>query len=233
MDELFYEINAREKEKILQFLEANTLTFKKNTTILGSVKQENIISIVVSGYLQIIKTDYNGNRTIMEELFENDIFGSTISSIKNDEYTIITKEDSKIIITRTRTMRTNIKEKQSTNTAQQIIYFDEIINNDLNYSYFNQFLKNLLKIITKKINSNNDRMEILTNKTIRNKLLAYFRIMSKKNNSRVIYLPYNYTDLADYLAIDRSAMYRELKNLKDEGLIEVKNKRITLNTYND
>ena len=35
------------------------------------------------------------------------------------------------------------------------------------------------------------------------------------NNSKVIYLPYNYTDLADYLAIDRSAMYRELKNLKD------------------
>ena len=211
MDELFYEINVREKEKILAYLEANTLSFKKNMTILGSVKQENIISIVVNGHLQIVKTDYNGNRTIMEELFENDIFGSTISSINNDEYSIITKEDSKIII----------------------IYFDEIINNDLNYSYFNQFLKNLLKIITKKINSNNDRMEILTNKTIRNKLLAYFRIMSKKNNSRVIYLPYNYIDLADYLAIDRSAMYRELKNLKEEGLIEVKNKRITLNTYND
>lgn len=211
MDELFYGITNREKEKILSYLEAHTLTFKKNMTILGSVKQENIISIVISGYLQIIKTDYNGNRTIMEELFENDIFGSTISSINNDEFSIITKEDSKIII----------------------IYFDEIIKNDLNYSYFNQFLKNLLNIITKKINSNNERMEILTNKTIRNKLLAYFRIMSKKNNSRVIYLPYNYIDLADYLAIDRSAMYRELKNLKEEGLIEVKNKRITLNTYND
>lgn len=211
MDELFYGISNREKEKILAYLEANTLSFKKNMTILGSVKQENIISIVVNGHLQIVKTDYNGNRTIMEELFENDIFGSTISSINNDEYSILTKEDSKIII----------------------IYFDEIINNDLNYSYFNQFLKNLLKIITKKINSNNERMEILTNKTIRNKLLAYFRIMSKKNNSRVIYLPYNYIDLADYLAIDRSAMYRELKNLKEEGLIEVKNKRITLNTYND
>lgn len=211
MDELFYRITNREKEKILAYLEANTLNFKKNLTILGSVKQENIIGIVIEGHIQIIKTDYNGNRTIMEELFEDDIFGSLISSIKNNEYSIITKEDSKIII----------------------IYFDEIINNDLNYSYFNQFLKNLLKIITKKINSNNDRLEILTNKTIRNKLLAYFRIMSKKNNSRVIYLPYNYTDLADYLAIDRSAMYRELKNLKEEGLIEVKNKRITLNTYND
>lgn len=211
MDELFYGISNREKEKILAYLEANTLSFKKNMTILGSVKQENIISIIVNGHLQIIKTDYNGNRTIMEELFENDIFGTTISSINNDEYSIITKDDSKIII----------------------IYFNEILNNDLNYPYFNQFLKNLLNIITKKINSNNERMEILTNKTIRNKLLAYFRIMSRKNNSRVIYLPYNYIDLADYLAIDRSAMYRELKNLKEEGLIEVKNKRITLNTYND
>lgn len=211
MNELFYGISSREKEKILGFLEANLLYFKKNMTILGSVKQENFIGIVVDGYLQITKTDYNGNRTIIEDLFEDDIFGSSISSIKNNEYSIITKEDSKIII----------------------IYFDEIINNDINYIYFNQFLKNLLKIITKKINSNNDRMEILTNKTIRNKLLAYFKIMSKKNNSRVIYLPYNYTDLADYLAIDRSAMYRELKNLKEEGLVEIKNKRITLNTYNE
>lgn len=211
MNELFYGISSREKEKILGFLEANTLNFKKNMTILGSVKQENFIGIVVDGYLQITKTDYNGNRTIIEDLFEDDIFGSSISSIRNNEYSIITKEDSKIII----------------------IYFDEIINNDINYIYFNQFLKNLLKIITKKINSNNDRMEILTNKTIRNKLLAYFRIMSRKNNSRVIYLPYNYTDLADYLAMDRSAMYRELKNLKEEGLIEIKNKRITLNTYNE
>lgn len=211
MNELFYGISSREKEKILGFLEANMLNFKKNMTILGSVKQENFIGIVVDGYLQITKTDYNGNRTIIEDLFEDDIFGSSISSVRNNEYSIITKEDSKIII----------------------IYFDEIINNDINYIYFNQFLKNLLKIITKKINSNNDRMEILTNKTIRNKLLAYFRIMSRKNNSRVIYLPYNYTDLADYLAIDRSAMYRELKNLKEEGLIEIKNKRITLNTYNE
>lgn len=211
MDELFYGITNREKEKILASLEANTLCFKKNMTILGSVKQENIIGIILEGHIQIIKTDYNGNRTIMEELFEDDIFGSLISSIKNNEYSILTKEDSKIII----------------------IYFDEIVNNDLNYNYFNQFLKNLLKIITKKINNNNDRMEILTNKTIRNKLLAYFRIMSRKNNSKVIYLPYNYTDLADYLAIDRSAMYRELKNLKEEGLVEIKNKRITLNTYDD
>ena len=211
MVNLFNKISTREKEKILQYLEANSLLYKKNTTILNNVNQNNIIGIVVEGYLQIVKTDYNGNNSIIEELFENDVFGFNFSSISNSEQNIITREDSKIII----------------------MYFDEIINNDINYPYYNQFLKNLLLIMSKKISNNNNRIEILTNKTIRNKLLAYFRITSKRNKSKIIYLPFSYSDLADYLAIDRSAMHRELKNLKEEGIIEIKNKKITLNTYYD
>ena len=82
--------------------------------------------------------------------------------------------------------------------------------------------------MSKKILDNNERIEILTNKSIRNKLLAYFKMMYKKNNSKVIYLPFSLTDLADYLCVDRSAMSRELKNLKDEGFIEIKNKKIKL-----
>ena len=87
--------------------------------------------------------------------------------------------------------------------------------------------------ISKKINNNSDRIEILTNKTIRNKLLTYFKIKSKQVKSKIIYLPYNYSDLADYLAVDRSSMHRELKNLKDEGIIDVKNKKITLNVFDE
>ena len=74
----------------------------------------------------------------------------------------------------------------------------------------------------------NERISMLTKKTIRNKLLEYFNIMSKKYNSKYIYLPFNFTNLADFLAIDRCAMSRELKYLKDEGFIEIKDKKITL-----
>jgi len=211
MINLFNNIKPKEKDKILSFLEANTLFYKKNTTILNSVKKENIIGIVQEGNIQITKTDYNGNSTIIEDLYENDIFGFDFSSISNSEQNIITREDSKIII----------------------IYFDDIIKKELNYPYYNQFLKNLLIIMSKKINNANNRIEILSHKTIRNKLLAYFKIISKKNNSKIIYLPYSYTDLADYLGVDRSAMYRELKHLKEEGLIETKNKKITLKTYDE
>ena len=62
--------------------------------------------------------------------------------------------------------------------------------------------------------------------------MEYFNIVSKKRGSRHIYIPSTFTDLADYLAIDRSAMSRELKYLKEERLIEIKDKRITL-LYND
>ncbi len=211
MNNLFNNITNANKEKILKSLEGNTLHFKKNNTILSNVKQDNIIGIILEGYIQIVKTDYNGNRTIIEDLYDNDIFSSKMSNISNNEYSVITKEDTKLII----------------------IYFNEILNNNLNTSYYNQFLKNLLYIMSDKMTNINNRIEILSNKTIRNKLLAYFKLMSKKNNSKIIYLPYTFIDLADYLGVDRSAMYRELKNLKEEGLITVTNKKIILNFYEE
>ncbi len=207
MTYLFDNINSKNKEKLLLMLEANTLHFKKDSTILSVIKNDNIVVIITSGYLQIIRTDHNGIRTIIEELEEQDVFGSFISSLKNKEYEIIAKEDTEIII----------------------IDYDNIINCNLtNKSFYNQFIKNLLQITSKKIQEKNERIEILTKKTIRNKLLEYFKIISKKHNSKYIYLPFNFTDLADYLAIDRSAMSRELKYLKEEGFIEIKGKRIKL-----
>ncbi len=203
----FYNISKKNKCKLLKLLEANTLLFKKDSTILSTVKEENIIGIIISGYAQIVRTDYNGNRTIIEELEEGAIFGSAISSITSNECDIITKEDTKILI----------------------IDYDIMINKEgMNLQFYNQFIKNLLQITTKIVTDKNERIEILTKKTIRNKLLEYFRINAGKSGSRYVYLPFNFTDLADYLAIDRSAMSRELKYLKEEGFIEVKGKRITL-----
>ena len=207
MINLFHNINEKNQEKLLKLLEANTFTFKKDMTILSTVKKENIIGIVIFGYIQIVRNDYNGNRTIIEELEENSIFGSMFSSISNNEYDIITKEDSKLIIMEYNRIIEGVKD---------------------NYSFYTQFIQNLLQIVSNKINEKNDRIEILTEKTIRNKLLKYFQIISKKNGSRNIYLPFTFTEFADYIAVDRCAMSRELKNLKDEGFIEIKSRKITL-----
>ena len=133
------------------------------------------------------------------------MFSSSSIYIDSD-YEIIAKEDVKIII----------------------FNLNELINYEENDKIYNQFIKNLFIILNEKINEKNERIEILTKKTIRNRLLEYFNLMSKKTGSRFIYLPFNFMNLADYLAIDRSAMSREMKYLKEEGFIEVKGKRITL-----
>ena len=209
MTPLFFNINAKNQEKLLYTLEAHTFTFPKNTRVLTAIKEDNIIGYVVYGYMQITRTDYNGNMTIIEELKEDEVFGTSLSSLNNLEYEIVTKEESKIV---------------KIFIVQMIKLAEE--NNKLPYFY--QFFKNLLEITSNKILEKNERIEILSKKTIRDKLLEYFRILSEKLGTKNLHLSLSFTELADYLAIDRSAMYRELKNLKEEGFIKSEKKKITL-----
>ena len=106
--------------------------------------------------------------------------------------------------------------------------YNDLINYRGKNKFYNILIKNLFKIITTKTKTINERINILSRKGIRNKLLEYFDIMCKKNNSRNIYLPFTFTELADYIAVDRSAMTREIKYLKEEGFIKTTGKRITL-----
>ena len=207
MNNLFENINDIDIEKLLKELEANILTYKKDLTILSTVKNQNIIGFVIYGFIQIIKTDYNGNVTVVEDIKENSIFGSMFSNISNNEYQIITKEETKIIL----------------------LDYDYIISRN-NNSYYNVFIQNLLKITFNKISEKNDRIEILSQKTIRNKLLKYLEIQTKKTGSKSIY--YSSNNLASYIAVDRSAMWRELKNLEEDRIIEINNKVIRVKILN-
>ncbi len=204
MEELFKNIDEVNKIRLLQRMEAYTRCYEKNKTILSSVKGDDILCILNSGHVQIIKNDVNGNKIIIEDIVDSGIFGSISANIASSDYEIVTKTESNIII----------------------IELDNIIKFTDNLV----FTKNLLNIFWKKIKEFNNRIEILTNKTIRDKLLTYFRIMANHNN-RIIYLPFSYNELADYLSVNRSAMSREMKLLKEEKLIEVKGRKIKLLYY--
>ena len=204
MQKLFDKIIDKEKDLILKEFEAETLLYKKNSSVL-STNRSNIIGIVLDGYLQIIKTDYDGKQVIIEELPEGHLFGTTLSNLNNNEVSILAKEDSKVLV----------------------IEYSMIFNSNNVKPYISKFLKNLLDITTDIINERNNHIQILTKRSIRDKLLEYFNL-NKTPGSKILYLPSTITDLANYLAIDRSAMSRELKNLRDDGFIETKGKRIYL-----
>lgn len=92
------------------------------------------------------------------------------------------------------------------------------------------------EIVIKKINQmiaeNNIEMQNklmhISKKTIREKLLSYFCMMCEKFSSHYFEIPYNVTELANYLAVDRSALSTELGKMKKEGIIDYDKKQYRL-----
>lgn len=207
MVNLFENISESKQEKIIRKLSAHTLNFPINYNIFPMIDSNDIVCYIKSGSVEIIREDYYGNRIILEDLKAGDTFISNISYGLSEDYKIMTKAITSIVV----------------------IDYTDIINHDnMKSEYFINFLSNLFSIVKDATKLKNDRIEILTKRSIRDKLLEYFRIESKRLGSRSFRLPFTFTDLADYLAIDRSAMTRELKNLKDEGFITIENKRVTI-----
>lgn len=207
MTNLFKNISEKHIDKLLHVLKANTLTYRKNVDILSNNNMDDFFAIIEEGSIQLIYNDYDGNKTIIEEFHQGEVFSSLISQIQSEEITCITKEKTKI---------TYIEFEQITN--------NEIIKTD---SYI-IFIKNLIKILSEQVTSKNNRIELLTKRTTRDKLLEYLKIQSQKKGSKTFTLPITYTELANYLSVDRSAMTREIKYLKDEGFIEANGRKISL-----
>ena len=64
------------------------------------------------------------------------------------------------------------------------------------------------------------KIEVISKRTIREKLLAYLSAQAQNQNSRYFEIPLGRTELAEYLCVDRSALTRELVRMRDDGLID-------------
>ena len=161
-----------------------------------------------SGEADLIRYDFNGNKTIVEHYLECSIFGEIFYNVTtNNELFVEAK------------------------TKCEVLFFDySFIQNkcSANCSYHKKVVQNLPDLLLNEINSLNMRIEILSKRTIREKLLTYFNIISTQTLSKSFSLPFSLTDLADYLSVDRSAMMREIGFLKNDGVIEKNGNRITL-----
>ena len=73
-----------------------------------------------------------------------------------------------------------------------------------------------------------EKLEVVSKKTLRRKILTYLSFQAEEQGSKTITLPLSRTELADYLCADRTAVARELAHMKDEGLIEIDQQRVTL-----
>lgn len=193
--------------KLLVLLGVHRYKYAKGEEIIPTIKNDNIIGIILDGFAQIMNIEYNGNEMVQENLGKHSVFGTTISATNSESCQIIAKEDTEVLI---------------------IDYAKLMRPENLTHNYFNIFLSNLFDIMNTKFRETNERVKVLEKKQIHDKLLEFFEIEHKKTRSKNIYLNFAFKDLADYLAIDRSAMFRELKHLKDDKLIEIDGRKIKI-----
>ncbi len=203
----FSNISELQKNKLFKLLGVHIYTYSKNQEVLPIIKNEDILCIIIKGKAKIFLMDYDGDEEIVEYLEENSVFGTNITGTSSENYQIIASENVEVLV---------IDNKQLMNSENTA------------YSYYNTFINNLFDIVNAKLKEKNDRIRILEKKTIRERLLEFFEIEYRKTHSKNIYLPSSFKDLADYFAVNRAAMFRELKNLKDEKFIETKGRKIIL-----
>ncbi len=207
---MYSDFNIEEFTQQLQndCMKSQTKKFEKNDIITTYIKNRNQVCILKSGLADLVRYDINGNKTIVETLKSNDVFGEIFFPVKtNNELFVIAKDKCEVVY----------------------FIYDEIIKKCTRGCKFHEiFNNNLLKLVLNKITDQNVRIELLTKRSIREKLQSYFSTLTNGGLSRTFYIPLSYTDLADYLSVDRSAMMRELKCLQNEGFITRDGNKVTL-----
>lgn len=182
--------------------------FKKNETITTYIQNRNQICIMLQGKADLIRFDLNGNKDIVDNFNSNDIFGEAF-------YPVHTNNELNVIAT--------------ANCCVLFLVHDDILKKcKQNCKFHNVLSSSILELTLNNAIHQNTRIEVLSKRSIREKLLSYFSILSSKDFSKTVTIPISFTNLADYLSVDRSAMMREIKNLIDEGFISKNGNRIKL-----
>lgn len=185
--------------------------YKKNQIITTYIQKRNQICVLYKGEADLVRYDFNGVRSIIEHYTAGDFFGEAFYIVSvNNELSVEAKKNCEVLF----------------------FSYDNLYDNcKYDCKYHDMLKENFSRIMVNKMKALNTRIEILTKRTIREKLLGYFNILSTRKLSKSFTIPFSLTDLADYLSVDRSAMMREIKNLKDEGIIEKDGNLFTLLTF--
>lgn len=184
--------------------------FRKGETVTTYIEKRNQLCILISGEADLIRYDFYGQKTIIGHFNEYDTFGEVFYPTNtNNELFVIAKKNCKVLF-----------------------YIYDHLDNKCrkNCSFHNILVSNLSELLLDKIINLNMRVELLSKRNIRDKLISYFNLLSSQTLNKTITIPFSYTDLADYLGIDRSAMMRDIKTLVDHGIISKNGNKIKLLT---
>ena len=206
---LFDGVEADEAARMVECFAIRREKFDVGETVCDFDKNGGLVGIIMSGSVSLVRNDINGNRVVLENLEENDVFGMMIAFSDRSEKGVYAVCEAKCEVA---FMRYEHISKRCGNACR----------------CHTIAVENMFRVVTRKAQRLSERIEILSNRSIREKLMSLFVIYSQKEGKASFELPFSLSYLAEYICADRSAMMREMKKMSDEGIIKTERRRIEL-----
>lgn len=184
-------------------------TFNKNDSIVKQGDPMDEVVLILKGSALVENVDNLGDISILMRLKQGHVYGLESAYAGEEIY-----KDSLIAREKTLVMFMN-KHRVITPCANRCKRHDIVS-------------KHLMQMVARSNIKLLDKITHLSQKTIRDKLMSYLTALSQKRGSNYFELPYNKTELANYLSVDRSAMSTELTRMKEDGLIDFEKRQFHL-----
>lgn len=198
---LFEGIEEDDLFRMLVCLGARVESFDKKYTVIAEGNPARYIGIVLSGSIQIVRIDYYGNRSILAEAGASEVFGEAFACAETPAIpvTVTANEPCEIML----------------------IDCSHILHTCSNHCGFHQqLIFNLMKDLATKTLLFHQKIEIVSKRTTRDKLLTYLMLQAKKAGKNRFEIPFDRQELADFLEVDRSGLSAEISKLRKEGILE-------------
>lgn len=198
---LFDGIEENNLIKMLSCLGARVLSFDKKFTVFSEGSKAKYLGIVLSGSVQTVLIDYDGNRSILSNMEASEVFAEdyACAEISAIPVTVVANEPSEVMF---------IDCSHILHTCSN------------NCGFHQQLIYNLMKDLATKTIMFHQRVEVTSKRTTREKLMTYLSIEAKKCSSNSFDIPFDRQELADYLEVDRSGLSAEISKLRSEGILE-------------
>ena len=206
---LFANVNAEELQQMYKCISARERAFERDSFVISVGQEVRYVYLILSGSVHIIDEDFWGNRSIIETMVKDTLFGEAyvFSTADSFQISVIAAEDSLLLEIDPTSLFETCSNKCACHT---------------------QLVRNALHIVSEKIVLLTEKLQYIMRRSIREKVLSYLSQCSQREKNSSFYIPYSRQQLADYLCVDRSALSHELSKLQAQGMIKYHKNRFEL-----
>ena len=198
---LFAGIRQEDLRGMFRCIGYHRRSYRRGETIAFEAEELQHLGILLSGAVDMIKEDIWGGKTLLLRMRKAEMFGETFvcGSETASTVTFVVAEDADILF---------LPFRKVMHTCSMACEFHQ------------RLTENMVGIIAAKNRELIRKIEVISKKSLREKILAYLSIQAQRSGSRYFEIPLGRLELADYLCADRSALTRELSAMRAAGLID-------------